>query len=42
MGDVKTWKFDDPKTPKLTNITVVKKAVLQVTDIKNNNNKHSR
>ncbi len=40
MGDVKTWKFDDPKTPKLTNITVVKKAVLQVTDIKNNNNKY--
>ncbi len=40
MGDVKTWKFDDPKTPKLTNITIVKKAVLQVTDIKNNNNKY--
>ena len=40
MGDVKTWKFDDPKTPKLTSITIVKKAVLQVTDIKNNNNKY--
>jgi len=40
MPDVKTWKFDDPKTPKLTNISVVKKAVLQVTDIKNNNNKY--
>ena len=40
MGDVQTWKFDDPKTPKLTNITIVKKAVLQVTDIKTNRNKY--
>jgi predicted DNA-binding WGR domain protein len=40
MGDVKTWKFADPKLPKLTNVEIVKKAVLQVTDIKNNNNKY--
>jgi poly [ADP-ribose] polymerase 2/3/4 len=40
MADVKTWKFDDPKAPKLTEPKVVKKAVLQVTDIKNNNNKY--
>jgi predicted DNA-binding WGR domain protein len=40
MGDVKTWKFSDPKLPKLANVDIVKKAVLQVTDIKNNNNKY--
>ena len=40
MPDVKTWKFDDPKLPKLTSIKIVKKAVLQKTDIKANNNKY--
>jgi hypothetical protein len=40
MPDVKTWKFHDPKLPKLSSIEIVKKAVLQVTDIKNNNNKY--
>ena len=37
---MKTWKFDDPKLPKLTSVKIVKKAVLQKTDIKANNNKY--
>ena len=41
MGSVKAWKFNDSAAPKFPNdFEIVKKAVLQVTDIKNNNNKY--
>jgi len=41
MGSVKAWKFNDSGAPKYANdFDIVKKAVLQVTDIKNNNNKY--
>jgi poly [ADP-ribose] polymerase len=41
MGSVKSWKFNDSASPKYPNdFEIVKKAVLQVTDIKNNNNKY--
>lgn len=41
MGDVQVWKANDPGQPKFPDdFDVVKKAVLQVTDIKNNNNKY--
>lgn len=41
MGDVQVWKANDPSQPKFPDdFDVVKKAVLQVTDIKNNNNKY--
>lgn len=41
MGDVKVWKANDAGQPKFSeNFEVVKKAVLQVTDIQNNNNKY--
>ena len=37
MGSVKSWKFNDSASPKYPNdFEIVKKAVLQVTDIKNN------
>ncbi len=41
MGSVKAWKFGDSAAPKYSEeFEIVKKAVLQVTDIKNNNNKY--
>lgn len=41
MGSVKAWKYDDKAAPKYPDdFEIVKKAVLQVTDIKNNNNKY--
>jgi poly [ADP-ribose] polymerase len=41
MGDVKVWKANDAGQPKFSeDFEVVKKAVLQVTDISNNNNKY--
>jgi poly [ADP-ribose] polymerase len=41
MAGVKAWKFGQPGTPHFPNdFDIVKKAVLQVTDIKNNNNKY--
>jgi poly [ADP-ribose] polymerase len=41
MGSVKAWKFNDPAAPKYADdFDIVKRAVLQVTDIKNNNNKY--
>lgn len=41
MADVQVWKAADSSQPKFPNdFEVVKKAVLQVTDIKNNNNKY--
>ncbi len=41
MAKVKSWKVGDPAAPAFpTNYEIRKKAVLQVTDIKNNNNKY--
>jgi poly [ADP-ribose] polymerase len=41
MGSVKAWKQNDPGQPDYPNdFEIVKRAVLQVTDIKNNNNKY--
>lgn len=41
MADVQVWKAADSNQPKFPDdFEVVKKAVLQVTDIKNNNNKY--
>lgn len=41
MLSVKAWKFDDPSQPKFpSDFEIVKKAVLQVTDIKTNHNKY--
>jgi len=41
MGDVTVYRVSDPAQPKFPeDFQVVKKAVLQVTDIKNNNNKY--
>lgn len=41
MADVKAWREDDPTQPKFpTDFEVVKKAILQVTDIKTNRNKY--
>ena len=41
MASVKAWKFNDPAAPKYADdFEIVKRAVLQVTDIKNNNNKY--
>ena len=41
MGSVKAWKFNDSSAPKYADdFEIVKRAVLQVTDIKNNNNKY--
>ncbi len=41
MGAIKAWKFGDTSAPSFpTDFEIVQKAVLQVTDIKNNNNKY--
>ena len=41
MADVQVWKAADTSQPKFPDdFEVIKKAVLQVTDIKNNNNKY--
>src|SRR5262249_49896050 len=41
MGAVKAWKFGDTGTPSFPeDFEIVKKAVLQVTDIKTNHNKY--
>src|SRR5262245_1730061 len=41
MAGVKAWKHGDPGAPTFPDdFEIVKKAVLQVTDIKNNNNKY--
>src|SRR6185437_6928301 len=41
MGSVKAWKQNDPGQPDYPDdFEIVKRAVLQVTDIKNNNNKY--
>ena len=41
MADVQVWKAADSSQPKFPDdFEVIKKAVLQVTDIKNNNNKY--
>jgi len=41
MASVKAWKFNDSAAPKYSSdFDIVKRAVLQVTDIKNNNNKY--
>ena len=41
MGSVKAWKLSDSAAPKYPDdFEIAKKAVLQVTDIKNNNNKY--
>jgi len=41
VGKVTTWKFNDPNQPSFpADFEVVKKAVLQKTDIKANNNKY--
>jgi poly [ADP-ribose] polymerase len=41
MASVKAWKFNDPAAPKYADdFDIVKRAVLQVTDIANNNNKY--
>jgi poly [ADP-ribose] polymerase len=41
MASVKAWKFEDPKAPAFPDdFEIVKKAVLQVTDIKTNRNKY--
>jgi poly [ADP-ribose] polymerase 2/3/4 len=38
---VKAWKFGDPKSPTFPDdFEIIKKAVLQVTDIKSNHNKY--
>ncbi len=41
MASVKAWKYGDPTAPEFPNdFEIVKKAVLQVTDIKTNHNKY--
>lgn len=41
MASVKAWKLNDPKAPAYPDdFEIVKRAVLQVTDLKNNNNKY--
>ncbi len=41
MASVKAWKANDPKAPSFpADFEIVKRAVLQVTDLKNNNNKY--
>lgn len=41
MASVKAWKFNDSAAPKYPDdFEITKRAVLQVTDIKNNNNKY--
>jgi poly [ADP-ribose] polymerase len=41
VGSVKAWKFADPGAPAYSDdFEILKRAVLQVTDIKNNNNKY--
>lgn len=41
MARVKAWKYNDPSAPKYpSDFEIVKKAVLQKTDLKNNNNKY--
>jgi hypothetical protein len=41
MASIKAWKYGDPTTPFFPDeFEIVEKAVLQVTDIKNNNNKY--
>lgn len=41
MASVKAWKLSDPKAPPFPDdFDIVKRAVLQVTDLKNNNNKY--
>ncbi len=41
MASVKAWKYGDPSAPEFpSDFEIVKKAVLQVTDIKTNHNKY--
>lgn len=41
MASVKAWKLSDPNAPDFPgDFDIVKRAVLQVTDLKNNNNKY--